>query len=252
MRPTPHPDVNEALLLLWEQQQQVLGDRLVGLYLGGSLALGDFDPGSSDIDFLAVMEEPVPGSLLPRLQAMHDRIRTSGLYWASHLEGSYIPRAALHRYDPSDCRHPNMGVDWLLDIHPHDRSWVIWRWTIREKGVTVWGPPPASLIDPVTAQELRDAVCSLLREVWSASLDAPEWLRPRNYQAYAILTMCRARYALATGAIVSKQAAAAWARGTLPQWAHLIDRALLWRHDTQPDDMAEMLAFVRETVENSR
>lgn len=252
MHLTPYADVNAVLQLLWEQQRQVLGDRLVGLYLGGSLALGDFDPESSDIDFLAVTAAPLPEPLLPRLQAMHERIHASGLHWASHLEGSYIPRAAVRRYDPSASVHPSIGVDWPFGIHPHDRSWVIWRWIIREKGVTVGGPPPASLIDPVTERELREAVASLLREVWPAHLEAPEWLRPRNYQAFAVLTMCRARYALATGAIASKQAAAAWARERLPQWAQLIDRALLWRCDTQPDDMTEMLAFIRETVAELR
>jgi predicted nucleotidyltransferase len=34
--------------------QAVLRDRFIGLYLGGSLALGDFDPQRSDIDFVAV------------------------------------------------------------------------------------------------------------------------------------------------------------------------------------------------------
>ena len=50
---------------------------------------------------------------------------------------------------------------------------------------------------------------------------------------FAILTMCRALYTLACGEVVSKPQAAAWAREALgTPWVQLIDRALLWRHDT--------------------
>jgi len=33
-----------------------------------------------------------------------------------------------------------------------------------------------------------------------------------------------------------------------PPWPDLIAQALVWRHDTRPDDMTEMLAFIRYTI----
>ena len=51
--PTPYEDVNEVLALLLARQRAILGEGLVGLYLYGSLATGDFDRESSDIDFVA-------------------------------------------------------------------------------------------------------------------------------------------------------------------------------------------------------
>jgi predicted nucleotidyltransferase len=47
--PTPYPDVNEILSLLFSRAQEVLGDQLLGMYLHGSLANGGFDQ-ASDID----------------------------------------------------------------------------------------------------------------------------------------------------------------------------------------------------------
>jgi hypothetical protein len=38
--------------------REVLGERLVAVYLHGSLALGGFQPGRSDIDVLVVVREP--------------------------------------------------------------------------------------------------------------------------------------------------------------------------------------------------
>jgi predicted nucleotidyltransferase len=249
VQPTPYADVNRVLALLLAKQRQVLGENFVGLYLAGSLAAGDFDPGSSDLDFLAVTERPVADPVLPQLHAMHQEIAATGLYWASHLEGSYIDRAALRRYDPANCRHPSVGVDWAFAVGEHDQTWVLWRWILRQKGVTVWGPPPHTLIDPVSRRALREAVAAVLLGPWTRHLQNPDWLRARNYQAFAVLTMCRARHTLQTGRVVTKPEAAAWAKAAFPAWAYLIDRALLWRQDTSPDAMTDMLAFVRETVD---
>ena len=52
--PTPHQDVNEILDLLLTEAKDVLGNQFVGMYLYGSLSSGDFDPKSSDIDFLII------------------------------------------------------------------------------------------------------------------------------------------------------------------------------------------------------
>lgn len=252
--PTPYPAVNAVLRLLLREVRRVLGPELVGMYLYGSLSLGDFEPGSSDIDFLVVTAHELPDETLHALNAMHARIAASGLMWADKLEGSYIPRAALRRYDPANNRHPTIGADWEFSIREHDRSWVIEWHIVREHGVVVSGPPPETLIDPVSPDELRAAVREALEGFWHAQLDGPEpeWLRTREYQAFAILTMCRALFTLAHGEVVSKPAAAAWAHATLPPpWPALIAQALIWRHDKRPDDMTEMLAFVRYTIERA-
>ena len=49
--PTPWPEVNRAVERFRDGVGEVLGDRLVGLYLHGSLALGDFYPPASDVDW---------------------------------------------------------------------------------------------------------------------------------------------------------------------------------------------------------
>jgi predicted nucleotidyltransferase len=80
--PTLYPAVNAILGLLLQEVQRVLGPELVGLYCYGSLSLGDFEPGSSDIDFLVVTEHELPDETVTALDAMHAEIATSGLKWA--------------------------------------------------------------------------------------------------------------------------------------------------------------------------
>ena len=90
-----------------------------------------------------------------------------------------------------------------------------------------------------------------MREWWTPLLhNNPAWVRGSEYQAYAILTMCRALYALQQGRIVSKPVAARWAQETLgPQWSPLIERAWDARHNPDapatPEDVNETLGFIR-------
>ncbi|HEY7293652.1 MAG TPA: aminoglycoside adenylyltransferase domain-containing protein [Dehalococcoidia bacterium] len=252
-QPTPFADVNVFLARLLAEVRSALGERLTAMYLRGSLASGDFDPESSDIDVLVVTEGALGDDAVVALAAMHARLAASGLAWAPHLECSYWPRDAVRRYDPTRARYPELGVDKPFDLRQHGVDCVIELHIVREHGVALAGPPPAELIDPVTPEELRAAVRSLLDGWWTDMLDQPEWFRDRRYQAFAVLSMCRALYTLQRGAVVSKPAAAAWARTALAdQWVPLIDRALAWRHDSMEGDPTAALSFVRFAIERSK
>jgi len=116
----------------------------------------------------------------------------------------------------------------------------------------VCGPPLKSSIDPVTPDDLRRAVAGVLREWWRPMLDNPGWIRNREYEAYATLTMCRALYALEYGDIVSKPAAARWAQQTLDEkWSPLIDQALVWPQEPQRESLNETLEFIRFAIERA-
>src|SRR5204863_3825550 len=103
---TPYPDVNAVLQALVSGVQAILGPRLVGFYLDGSLAIGDFDPASSDVDFVTVLADEMPGDAFRALQALHARLAREPSKWGQELEGSYITRAALGGRDPWPAAHP--------------------------------------------------------------------------------------------------------------------------------------------------
>ena len=122
----------------------------------------------------------------------------------------------------------------------------------------VTGPDPRDLIDPITPAELRAAVLAALLGDWANQLAEGAdtgWLRPRNYQAFAILTMCRALHVLERGAVVPKPEAAAWAIGHLPSpWPTQVEWALDWRADEQVDDrhLPATLRCIAHAVERAR
>ena len=180
--PTLWPQVNRVVEGLRDGLGDTIGDHLVGLYLSGSLALGGFHPPSSDIDVLVatarVLDEPVVG----RLAELHATLKTAGGFGA-RLETVYLPVAALRRYDPSDQRrYPIAASGRDLAHHRQSLGWVLDRWVAREHGLTVAGPRPSGLIDPIGPEVLRAAVRGLLLSFWAGQLQgaAPAWLRPQR------------------------------------------------------------------------
>ncbi len=252
-QPIADPEVNAVIAQLCSAVQEALGDQFVGMYLYGSLALGDFDPHKSDIDFLVATAAALTEAQLAGLQAMHLRLFAGTSKWAKELEGSYIPLPALRRYDPAVTRHPHIDRgSGSLQIEQHDTDWVVQRYSLREYGLTLAGPDIKSLIDPISPDELRQGVLGLMWW-WQLQLDDPSRVAESAYQAYTVLSMCRILYTMRHGAILSKPAAARWALNTLdPQWAGLIKLALDWQPGQEMKRLAKTLEFIHYTLYHSR
>jgi predicted nucleotidyltransferase len=251
--PTPYPDVNAILDRLLARAQTILKERFVGMYLYGSLANGGFDPGSSDIDFLVVTDSELPDEIVMALVEMHAQIAILDTKWATELEGSYIPKDALRRHDPRRSQHPHIDRgSGLLSIMQHDSDWVVQRYVLRERGIVLAGPPLPSLIDPVSPDDLRQAIHTVMDMWWEPMLSNPAPLQHGGYRSYAILTMCRVLYTLQQGAIVPKSQAGQWAQAALEeQWRTLIGRAIEYRNGTPLITVDDALAFIRYAVEQS-
>lgn len=236
----------EALLA---NLQEALGPSLVGLYLRGSLALGDFVPATSDLDVLGVTEAPVTPAEFATLADLHARLAARANPYARRLEIAYLDRASLGRYQPGQ-RHPTLGQGEALAWSEHGQNWVLERWTVREHGVTLLGPDPRVLIDPIAPEALRAAVRVRLQDWldWADQPDDPDWQLPRSHKAYVVATMCRALYTLSHSALCTKAQAVSWALAAFPEpWRPTVERSQAWLNDhtLDPDLNPEVRRLVR-------
>jgi predicted nucleotidyltransferase len=256
--PTPNSEVNAVLLELMEGVRRALGPQLVAIYIYGSLTSGDFDR-QSDIDVLVVTTGELSREVFSAVAALHERIAAGDSWCATQLEVAYVPMHALRRYDAATSVYPHLdrGTGERLTMKEHWSDCIVQRKQLRERGITVAGPHPSTLIDPVSADDLREAMHNLLPR-WGESLfNDPAELRRRGSQSYLVLSICRMLYTLETGAFTSKRHAADWAKRALDKkWCSLIDRA--WDGRQHPDaeasaeDASETMDLMRYAVAAAR
>jgi len=248
--PTGYPELDDVLQELVAEVRTILGDNFCGAYLQGSFAVGDADE-HSDVDFIVATNGEITDGQLVTLQALHKRIYGLDSPWAQHLEGSYVPKDALRRVDPA--RSPywyldNGASELVLDNHCNT---AVVRWSLREHGLVLEGPDPTSLVEPVTAAQLRTEALWVMDEflAWAHErvADMSRWKQP-----YLVLTFCRLLHTLNAGIVASKREAAEWALHALDaEWASLIQQAVDDRPDpwlrvhqpADPDLVARTLAF---------
>jgi predicted nucleotidyltransferase len=237
--PTPYDDINELLELLVSGMRNVLSENLVGIYLYGSLVTGDFDRESSDIDLLAATSSDIDEREFNALLAMHDDFADKHKQWDGRIEVAYLSTTGLKTFrsrrnmiaviSPGESFHiKDAGSDWLI-------NW----YTVREKGIALYGPSAETLIEPISKEEYIHSVREYMG-LWEERMQQPH---SRPSQAYAILTMCRAVYAIKYGEQVSKKQAALWAQQELPEWSTLIQNALKWRADWRNENVDHDATF---------
>ncbi len=243
---TSYSDLDVFLRLFVDRVRVLLGECLVGIYLHGSLALGDFEAQTSDIDFVVVTKEELSAADYLKMQSMHAALLRYPSPWATKLEGAYIPKDAFRRHDSKHATHPWLGSDGHFAVEHLSSDWVLQRHVLRTKGIVLVGPPLSDLIDVVTMNDIKQACRDLMRSWWTPPFASPERFEAAAYQRYTVLTMCRMLVTQATGEVVSKPVAARWClEHADKQWQALIGWAVAKEFDASKDRKKEALDFIR-------
>jgi len=122
---TSEPAVDALLASIGQAIVTVTGSSLVGLYLFGSLASGDFDASVSDIDLLAVLADAPSERLVPHLSRMHADLAQANPDWDDRIEVIYISTQGLAR-----CRTDTTTIAVISSGEPFHvvqagRDWIL-------------------------------------------------------------------------------------------------------------------------------
>lgn len=235
----------------------VFGGAVIGMFAYGSLAVGDFDPSSSDLDVVVVLSGDLPNSLDQAVLGMYEELLRANSSWAQRIEVAFLPVDLLrtrvgsvarrHAFVNTSTQAHWIGSDVLLP------EWVLNFHTAWAGDLALAGPSPRTLVAHVDQLAVRLATRDLLLRSWANIPKGATWMGPSKYQAFTVLTMCRALKALESGEMTSKTSAAAWAMKALDaQWSPLIRWALDHRSDPTKGDHAKALEFVHFAVEQAR
>ncbi len=230
----------------------VLGDHLVGIYLYGSVASGDFDEGVSDVDLLIAVSEELSDRQLAGLDDAHRQVLAAHPDFADRLDLVYAPTGVLSGA-AADAGRP-VKVAAVRPGVPLQRQREDWEWELnwqlaREARLTLWGPPIEHLVMHRSPDDVRRLVAGQVDEVsgWA------ERENERKRKSYAVLTLCRGLQYMTTGREAGKAESADWVAEQWPDLQPLLDAALGWRwsqvhQDSGPlaDDLAEQLTALIE------
>jgi hypothetical protein len=225
-----------------------LGDELLSLSAHGSWVAGDFQLGRSDVDLLAVLAHDPDEHTLARLTALHGAISAEAPEWDDHVEVDYVAVDAIVGVLAGDGHeHSMVRISPGEPIHllSADRHYVLnWR-AARDHDHGIIGRSPVDVVPPIPDDVVREVVIEHARQ-WPAWV---EEARTPGFQAYAVLTMCRALAFLRTERQSSKHRAAVSEQEHMPEWRGLISWADDWWYgngsDLTPHRMNDVRAFVQ-------
>jgi predicted nucleotidyltransferase len=230
----------------------VLESNVVGVYACGSLVNGDFDPATSDLDLFVVTRGEVTPQVFRALEAMHARLETLPNAYANKVDLAYVPLADAQDFQPGKA-HP--CFEWGGGLHWKQlgANWLLECWTVRERGIALYGPDPKSLIAPIATQRLVAVVRERLADwlAYANAEDDPGWRSHMGEMRYVVETMCRALCTVSTHELPGKPGAVRWGRQTLPEpWRTLVTRSQSWMAGAPVDEAVrvEVRAFVRWTA----
>ncbi len=204
---------------------QALGDDVSGIYLHGSLAMGGFNPASSDIDLLVVVQAS------PSVEKLRELTRLTLELHARLQAGRNIEYTVAEEKALQDVVYPTPAVYHYSSLHrlryEADSSYLCARYedpdlasqivVAYERGFTLYGRP------------LRERMPAVSREVYVRSIlhdvaDAREAI-VRN-PMYVVLNLCRVLLFMQQGHVASKKEGGEWGTAALAEQRHIVQAAL--------------------------
>ncbi len=246
-------EVNGVLRALESAFQGAFGPNLVGLYLHGSMAMGSFNPWSSDIDLLAVTGvEPTRQEKLDlagRVMAIagddcHHKIELSVLT-AVQAREAHHPIGFVQHYSTTWHERYRLGQAELVLAGGDDEDLAAHVTVLHARGQVLLGAPIAETFGVVPREDYLRAV---LYDIGSAREAIHEPSDAVSIQpAFTILNLCRTLRYLREGFVGSKREGGEWALKQEDLAAHrpVVSAALAQYIDETPCacDAAALTAF---------
>ncbi len=225
---------------------KVLGDAVAAVILHGSLVLGDYVPGRSDIDLLMIAEQALRDAETRALLHLAEAERPEA---SCHVDLRVVTRAASARPtpDPPLELYVRFGPSGALEVEQRkdaERDLVVELSVCRATGRSIVGPEPTAVIGEVP-DEWVDSVGIAQLDDWLALEYEP------RYGALMAFTACRVWHFAEERRHVSKPAAAAWALArdpTLPAVREAVAQRLDPSVELPGAAVLDLLARIRARI----
>ncbi len=200
----------------------VLKENLTGFYLHGSLAMSCFNPLSSDIDIIAVVQRKLTiyekKAIIDNLLHICDVRTEMSIVTTDSIKNMEYPTPfELHYNHDHRKQYENGTAD--LTVERSDEDLVLHFEVIRQRGICLYGESIEKMFPKITKEKCIPSIANEL-----------DWINEKYNTlpaTYIILNPCRAVAFLREGAFMSKKEGGEWALANLPaRFSDTITRAL--------------------------
>ncbi len=178
------------------------------LWVGGSLATGDYISGVSDLDLVAIVDGHADADRTAKLASVHRQL-DQGIGSGRNLGCVYVDGARLGDVAAT---HPM----WTHGTLVRRSLSGIARAELLVYGYAVIGRPPLDVLRPMSPDDVRDAARAELAGYWARAVRHPWWWLDPVMPDLGLTSMARARYAISTGHLLTKTRAIDAAKA--PEW----------------------------------
>jgi len=200
----------------------ILQDNLVGIYLYGSLAMGGFNPKTSDIDVIFVVKERLPREKSRRI--------------IEYLKGICSPerRLELSIIGVDIVQNPTYPIMVYLHYEywgnifedEEDNEILSNLYTTRKRGFCIWGVPINNIFSKIPEKYHLRSVIEDLQHTRKLLHESQEHVG-YNIVVYWVLGSCRVLAFIREELVLSKVEGGLWGLANLPKKYHnLLEQAL--------------------------
>ncbi|MFI5783981.1 hypothetical protein [Nocardia sp. NPDC051570] len=236
-------EVGRSVDLFLTAVDELVPGLVIGFYLVGSVALGDFHSRgagrgrldtASDIDFVAVTDRRLEGESQEMAALAEAHARTVAAFPRPNFDGAVLTWADLAA-GPSGC--PDVPCAQESRFTPAGRSGInpVTFCELAWHGIAVRGPQPTDIDVWADRNALREFTIDNLRAYWR-----PWWQRNRQrrplplaiglsawFPVWTVLGVSRLHHLLATGTLTSKSGAGRYAQKVFdPRWQRTVAESL--------------------------
>jgi hypothetical protein len=226
-----HPLLQEYLGRL----KQEMPGQIVAFYLEGSIALGEFNPRLSDIDFIAVLNGKITTEEFLNILRIHKALEKQ--YPAWKMSGMYFQVQDIGCQGPTKQPFSAYRDGRLKWANRFDLGLVTW-WILKNHGVTVFGMPPQFLNITVNMEDLIRLQRENLNTYWASWTTRPGRVLTLASDwgiQWTVLGVLREFYTIHEQQVTSKMRAGEYALSCLPgRWHPLIREAMAIRQPPKP------------------
>lgn len=215
------PKEIKPLLFCYESKiKNSFKDKILGVYLYNSVALGAFNVNKSDIDFVTILKEEFTNDEITKLDAIHTELNMKDKY-ARRMEGMYITKDKIVKTNDEILPYAYFADERLHDYGYYDINYVTW-WTLKNNGIGVNSPDISNFDINVVWDNVIETMNYNLNKYWKSKLESESIFLKDVWIEFSVLTLCRILYTLDHKDIISKEEAAKYEITNLPNDLKLI------------------------------